>query len=80
MLGTLGNTRKIEVIPRYAKKNKSPHGLPRQYFKILPEALILQRFKGLKPIFTKDLPKLSDWKMTLEEQNIMGPSKEKSAQ
>ena len=32
MLGTLGNTRKIEVIPSYARKNKSAHGLPRQYF------------------------------------------------
>lgn len=31
MLGTLGNTRKIEVIPSYARKNKSAHGLPRQY-------------------------------------------------
>lgn len=30
MLGTLGNTRKIEVIPSYARKNKSAHGLPRQ--------------------------------------------------
>lgn len=29
MLGTLGNTRKIEVIPSYARKNKSAHGLPR---------------------------------------------------
>lgn len=30
MSRTLVNTREIEVIPRYAKKNKSPHGLPRQ--------------------------------------------------
>lgn len=27
---TLVNTKKIEVILRYAKKNKSAHGLPRQ--------------------------------------------------
>lgn len=31
MARTLVNTRKIEVILRYAKKNKSAHGLPRQY-------------------------------------------------
>ena len=64
----------------YAKQDKSPHGLPRQYLNIRPEALIFRRFKGSESIFTKDIPKLSDLKMTLEEQNIMGPSKEKSAQ
>lgn len=31
MARTLVNTRKIEVIPSYAKKNKSPHGVPRQH-------------------------------------------------
>lgn len=30
MARTLVNIRKIEVILIYAKKNKSPHGLPRQ--------------------------------------------------
>lgn len=30
MVRTIVNTRKIEVIPSYARKNKSPHGLPRQ--------------------------------------------------
>lgn len=30
MARTLVNIRKIEVILRYAKKNKSAHGLPRQ--------------------------------------------------
>ena len=30
MARTIVNTRKIEVIPSYARKNKSAHGLPRQ--------------------------------------------------
>lgn len=30
MARTLVNTRKIEVILIYAKKSKSPHGMPRQ--------------------------------------------------
>lgn len=30
-LGTLENTKKNEVIPSYSRKNKSPHGLPRQH-------------------------------------------------
>ena len=59
---TLVNTRKIEVIPKYAKKSKSVLRLPRQHLNILPEALIFQCFRGLKPIFTNDLPKLSDLK------------------
>ena len=40
MLGTLGNTRKIEVIPSYARKNKSAHGLPRHYTNFFEKALI----------------------------------------
>ena len=56
----------------YAKQDKSLICLPRQHLNIRPEALIFLCFRGLKPIFTNDLPKLSDWKMTLEEQNIMG--------
>ena len=35
MSRTLVNTREIEVIPRYAKKNKSPHGLPRHNSRLL---------------------------------------------
>ena len=31
VLKNVENTRKNEVIPSYAKKNKSAHGLPRQY-------------------------------------------------
>ena len=31
MARTIVNTRKIEVIPSYARKNKSAHGLPRQH-------------------------------------------------
>ena len=34
MARTLVNTRKNEVILRYAKKDKSPHGLPRQHLNI----------------------------------------------
>ena len=33
-LGTLENTKKFEVILTYAKKNKSAHGLPRQYLSL----------------------------------------------
>ncbi len=40
MLGTLGNTRKIEVIPSYARKNKSAHGLPRQDLPDMIKSLI----------------------------------------
>lgn len=44
MLGTLGNTRKIEVIPSYARKNKSAHGLPRQCLRKWSKALSLKDF------------------------------------
>ena len=47
MLGTLGNTRKIEVIPSYARKNKSAHGLPRQYTIKTRKRLIFKDFLGL---------------------------------
>lgn len=44
----------------YAKYDKSIICLSRQYLNIRPEALIFLCFRGLKPIFTNDLPKLSD--------------------
>lgn len=44
----------------YAKYDKSFIRLPWQYLNNHPEALIFQRFRGWKPIFTNDLPKLSD--------------------
>lgn len=47
MLGTLGNTRKIEVIPSYARKNKSAHGLPRQYTNRARKPLIFLDFLKL---------------------------------
>ncbi len=41
---TLVNIRKIEVILRYAKKNKSAHGLPRQCLRNVAKAMILLGF------------------------------------
>ena len=40
--------------------DKSTIHLPWQHLNIRPEALIFLCFRGLKPIFTNDLPKLSD--------------------
>ena len=39
MAGTLVNSRRFEVIPTYAKKNKSAHGLPRQHTMKMGKAL-----------------------------------------
>mgnify|MGYP000307404086 FL=1 len=48
MLGTLGNTRKIEVIPSYARKNKSAHGLPRHYLQKSLKSSVISRFFKLE--------------------------------
>lgn len=58
MLGTLGNTRKIEVILRYAKKNKSPHGLPWQQVAFPEKCRKIKGFGSLREDFyTKFKPK-----------------------
>ena len=60
MLGTLGNTRKIEVIPSYARKNKSAHGLPRQDLPDMIKVsyrLITPRFKRFC-VSVSNLPKI----------------------
>lgn len=63
MLGTLGNTRKIEVIPSYARKNKSAHGLPRQYFPKLKKACKMGVSDAKEVKFTTGLPLLQEEKI-----------------
>ena len=60
MARTLVNIRKIEVILIYAKKNKSPHGLPRQCLMDAVKALILLGFLDGSIKFT---PYLHLWKI-----------------
>lgn len=63
MARTLVNIRKIEVILIYAKKNKSPHGLPRQYFPKLKKACKMG-VSGAKEVkFTTGLPLLQEEKI-----------------
>ena len=58
----LVNTRKIEVILRYAKKNKSPHGMPRQEVAFLEKCRKIKGCGSLEEDFyTRFIPIFKDF-------------------